>query len=949
MRGIIRIKSRKGDVFFMWLLLIFTVATLTYALVMVVSSFRNVHEGIGEKQFELMNKYMDGSKAMLFLGDSAFYSAQSADYEELSNGGFFNGSPCSRVGLTSSWGNETGQCLPDFDQGFREYLNMEMKRLSSSYPLIDLSNNRYETFMRNKKLFLFALKKITLASASFVKLPSIKYAEKEYKKIRKRHLQDMNYIGSLSSSLIPDRDAKYIIAAQISAESSWNPTAIRCEDSVEDKSAELISRLGCSPYCDSTISYKGGRHTTFHKVSCSYGVAQTMFSTLWEAGFRDDPMILLGNSHKSIEYGVSYLAGIYKKMGSWKDSLAAYNAGEGNVNRAKKKCSSTTFEGYAPCLPMPEITVPYVYKILFMAKVFKDEDNGQVRSYSDYLKEIGFTGSSNASVIHEIKPNMKLDYQTSKSLFSRVSNDLPVITAKCRDDEKCFSSESEKHETNDLNWIVLFNDSVISSSKNFNDKEDAKKCFSPEEEFINSFMLDVQDCLATRDDGCICPSRLGERGWNRISYGDKEIIININSTAATLSAYRKSALNRPLFNLTLRDDSLKSLVALSNNAAFPFIGSYRLLESGGKTEEEAEYLNPITHSREKISSPVLYRQGGKLLVSDASNAPSRRCVHSLKRIQLCVVNTSRNLTAYNREYGMALEIPYALRLGITLPDTTPPMAVKEMSSSDARLENNALILNWTYTLANQSREGVALFRVYCIKGSIPLKSMNTTVNYPIKPLVYTLKHPNASSLWVKVKKCYENKPLGLSLEDVADGEEYTLAVTPVDISGNENLNLEAVANAKGDKQTGPYDDVAPGPVGGIMVVNKNRNAVVLSRMATLSGVEIIRFKPMSNDFTMRWAEPSADEDGKPGRDFDGYDVFLKKGALTPEFASYRWFEGNSLSPSRKVTVNDDKAEYTAYVLAYDHNNNYIGNFTSSFREKKAAYELPSCGDVTSTG
>jgi membrane-bound lytic murein transglycosylase D len=64
---------------------------------------------------------------------------------------------------------------------------------------------------------------------------------------------------------------------------------------------------------------------------------------------------------KSAHAAARYLRSLFMKFGSWPLALAAYNAGEGRVNRLLASHGATDFAGVSPALPAE--TRMYVPKV----------------------------------------------------------------------------------------------------------------------------------------------------------------------------------------------------------------------------------------------------------------------------------------------------------------------------------------------------------------------------------------------------------------------------------------------------------------------------------------------------------------------------------------------------------------------------------------------------------
>ncbi|MDY0040688.1 MAG: lytic transglycosylase domain-containing protein, partial [Desulforhabdus sp.] len=78
---------------------------------------------------------------------------------------------------------------------------------------------------------------------------------------------------------------------------------------------------------------------------------------------------------KSTEAAAKYLRMLYDRYNSWPLALAAYNAGDGPVQKAIKKCGTKDFWTISKRGSLPRITRAYVPKILAAIKIARDLEN----------------------------------------------------------------------------------------------------------------------------------------------------------------------------------------------------------------------------------------------------------------------------------------------------------------------------------------------------------------------------------------------------------------------------------------------------------------------------------------------------------------------------------------------------------------------------------------------
>jgi membrane-bound lytic murein transglycosylase D len=95
------------------------------------------------------------------------------------------------------------------------------------------------------------------------------------------------------------------------------------------------------------------------------GMFQLMPATAKRFGLRSFPFDQRYRPEPSAKAAASYLQFLHKKFKDWRLALAAYNAGEGTVQRLLQKHKATTFDQIAPYLPSEtQMYVPKVEALL---------------------------------------------------------------------------------------------------------------------------------------------------------------------------------------------------------------------------------------------------------------------------------------------------------------------------------------------------------------------------------------------------------------------------------------------------------------------------------------------------------------------------------------------------------------------------------------------------------
>lgn len=102
------------------------------------------------------------------------------------------------------------------------------------------------------------------------------------------------------------------------------------------------------------------------------GLFQLMPATARRFGLRTAIFDERKDPEKNARAAAQYLKRLYRQMGSWPLTLAAYNAGEGRVGKLIKTNKQATFDGIADDLPLE--TQMYVPKVMAIVSLREKTD-----------------------------------------------------------------------------------------------------------------------------------------------------------------------------------------------------------------------------------------------------------------------------------------------------------------------------------------------------------------------------------------------------------------------------------------------------------------------------------------------------------------------------------------------------------------------------------------------
>lgn len=131
-----KMKNKKGALLFAPMLLILMIVGLIYAYSEISAKYKPFKRGIGEKQFELINTYQKGEKAMFYIDQSAKYSAYQSIYDLAKNGGCIGGDIYSKYRLWTVDSPKPSICFPsaeDSKNGFFDFFSNMLNDYLSKY------------------------------------------------------------------------------------------------------------------------------------------------------------------------------------------------------------------------------------------------------------------------------------------------------------------------------------------------------------------------------------------------------------------------------------------------------------------------------------------------------------------------------------------------------------------------------------------------------------------------------------------------------------------------------------------------------------------------------------------------------------------------------------------------------------------------------------------------
>ena len=142
-----KMPNKKGAIIFSPLLVVFMVIGFLIAWSAIMGKYGAFDRKIGEKQFELINTYQEGEKAMFYIDQSAKYSSYQAIYDLGKSGGCISGEIHDGYRVWTINSPRQGICFPstqDSKNGFFDFFSNNLNGYLSEYSPLGLPLNNYE-------------------------------------------------------------------------------------------------------------------------------------------------------------------------------------------------------------------------------------------------------------------------------------------------------------------------------------------------------------------------------------------------------------------------------------------------------------------------------------------------------------------------------------------------------------------------------------------------------------------------------------------------------------------------------------------------------------------------------------------------------------------------------------------------------------------------------------
>jgi len=132
-------------------LVLLTLVVLITALVLFAKK-TEITNKMGEQQMNLIKRYIDGEKLLLYIDLVAEEAAYKTIYDLGQNGGFESASKCGTYNGFQLWNNLTTDCYPNFNKEFLSLYSKNIDLFFSKYQEIGIPQNNYHILIEEDEV-----------------------------------------------------------------------------------------------------------------------------------------------------------------------------------------------------------------------------------------------------------------------------------------------------------------------------------------------------------------------------------------------------------------------------------------------------------------------------------------------------------------------------------------------------------------------------------------------------------------------------------------------------------------------------------------------------------------------------------------------------------------------------------------------------------------------------
>ncbi|MDB4303384.1 hypothetical protein N9934_01155 [Desulfosarcina sp.] len=349
-----------------------------------------------------------------------------------------------------------------------------------------------------------------------------------------------------------------------------------------------------------------------------------------------------------------------------------------------------------------------------------------------------------------------------------------------------------------------------------------QNCDINDEAVFNSFIEQIGNCMITLDDECVCDldMDIGDQGQD----GDYEITLYTNGTI--IMGELKTTLDKvPNFFGADRENTNTFAEAKINLDYGKVSGKEGTLKDIEITFDNQDSYDIVRIYKDYIENPIIQKDYTYTFVEDSSNL--RECGVFPRYAKVCV-KTDNEYEIF--ENGQIVLQKILIKFALYFKDLYAPKAYDASSISIINKENDerALIVSFP----EHADEDVYKYKIYYSNTDFDKNTLPSTV-----------------------EEIFESEYSGNVILNLADDKIYYVAILPIDIFGNVDLNFNTVSALS-------EDNLAPGPV----EMPGSQDGIFSGLISGPTGEKV--------DYMIPWTGPVLNSDGdKEIVDLQGYFIY----------------------------------------------------------------------------
>lgn len=514
-----------------------------------------------------------------------------------------------------------------------------------------------------------------------------------------------------------------------------------------------------------------------------------------------------------------------------------------------------------------------------------------------------------------LNPTTATELNMDFDIFSGINKTLYDIEKACQLDEDCWSAyvaDPANKVEEDYDWIISRQNKVITKENGeFEIGKWKEYCETPNEQVLNHIAGAYQDCKLSPTSECYCTLLPEDESQGGIPFSEfSKYVLKGRKSQDGLVQLRLAETTQggspklPIIELNMSEGLYPTHFEIRNWGLLVDETEVILEDDDKKNEHTLDFKDLVLHKSpttmrfaKKAGSILNFLNGTRVSAPDLC-APSNI-------FKFCLVNKKQNLHYHDQSMDKTVQKNQTIRFATYLVDKTPPQRLDGVNAYNKDNDEHSIILEWKKSQAGDFSH----YHIYCSESSFAESVENSM------PQSKVFNNTDDDVLKVEITSCNNAK--------IIDEKTYYFAVTPVDISGNENTQVIEASAASSD-------NLSPGIIN-LRIKNSLKR-----------GAGFIDFNGAQDEAIILWDPLTLNHDNSAINDLQGYLAMYFDNTLqwnptslprvqisTCTLADSCDFLGTQSSQINVSHLNASK-NYRIVVLGVDDDNNFLTNIEDEY-------------------